>query len=64
MASDLNLSKIMKYMRHSFHCSVAKTVDKNKQNIIRLQGDQRDLIVEFLTIENIIAREYIKIHGF
>ena len=64
MATDLNLTKIMKYMRHSFHCSVAKTVDKNKQDIIRLQGDQRELVVIFLTTENIIGRDYIKIHGF
>ena len=64
LAVDLNLNKLMKFMRHEFHCSVAKTENKEKQSILRLQGDQRENIVAFLVVEKIIAKEYIKIHGF
>ena len=64
LASDLNLNKIMKYWRHEFHCSVTKTLNKNKEKIIRLQGDKRDQVDHFLINEKIIAKEHIKIHGF
>ena len=64
LASDLNLNKIMKCWRHEFHCSVTKTYNTKKEKIIRLQGDKRNLVFDFLVQENIIAKEYIKIHGF
>ena len=64
LASDLNLNKIMKCWRHEFHCSVTKTFNKNKEKIIRLQGDQRDMVYNFLINEKIIEKENIKIHGF
>ena len=64
LAKDLNLKKIMKYWRHEFHCSVTKKLNKNKQKIIRLQGDKREQVYEFLLNEKIIEKEHIKIHGF
>lgn len=64
LATDLNLNKIMKYWRKEFNCSVAKVLNKNKEKILRLQGDQRELIHKFLLQEKIIDKEYIKIHGF
>ena len=59
LSKDLNKKKIIKYWRHEFHCSVSK----NEENI-RLQGDQRENVYNFLIRENIIEKEYIKIHGF
>jgi translation initiation factor SUI1 len=68
LASDLNTNKIMKCWRHEFHCSVAKTYKKKdkekKEKVIRLQGDKRDEILNFLVIENIISKDNIKVHGF
>lgn len=64
LASDLNLKKIMKCWRKEFHCSVAKTVNKKGNKILRLQGDKRDLILNFLLEEKIIDKEKIKMHGF
>jgi len=61
---NLDKKKIMKYWRHSFHCSVAEIKDKNNEKIIRLQGDKRDEVYKFLTEENITSKESIKIHGF
>jgi translation initiation factor 1 len=64
LADDLDLDKILKCWRHEFHCSAAKTLNKNEDRIIRLQGDQRNLVLAFLLDEKIIGREHIKIHGF
>lgn len=64
LAPDLDLKKIMKYWRHEFSTSVAKTKNKDGKKIIRLQGDKRDLIFNFLINENIIDKNKIKIHGF
>lgn len=64
LAKDLDLKKIIKYWRHEFNCSVAKTVNKDNKKIIRLQGDKRENIVNFLLSEKIIDKEKIKVHGF
>ena len=64
LAIDLNLNKIAKYMRHEFHCSAVKTRSKTNELIIRLQGDQRELVFSFLIVEKIISKEYLKVHGF
>ena len=64
LAKDLNLNKIVKCWRHEFHCAVAKIKTKDKGKILRLQGDQRQLVLNFLVQEKIIAKEKIKVHGF
>lgn len=64
LAEDLNLKKIIKCWRHIFHVSVAKAINSKDEKIIRLQGDQRDGIFNFLLEEKIITKEYIKVHGF
>jgi len=64
LASDLNLKKIAKYWRHEFHVAVTKTKNSHGKKILRLQGDQRDLVHNFLLEEHIIDKEYIKIHGY
>lgn len=63
-ASDLNLDKIVKCWRYDFHVSVSRTVNKSNEKVIRLQGDQRDAIYNFLIDEHIIDKKFIKIHGF
>lgn len=64
LAPDLNIDKIMKCWRKDFHCSVSKAMNEDKEKIIKLQGDKRDLILNFLILENIIAKQYIKLHGY
>ena len=64
LASDLNLKKISKCWRIEFHCSVSKLENEKKEKFIRLQGDKRDLVYNFLIDEKIIAKEHIKIHGY
>ena len=64
LAPDLNLKKIIKCWRKEFHCSVTKTRNNKGNRIIKLQGDKRDLILNFLLDEQIIDKEKIKMHGF
>jgi translation initiation factor 1 len=32
--------------------------------VIQLQGDQRKNVLQFLTQEKLVKKEFIKIHGF
>jgi|SRR5579883_891488 translation initiation factor 1 len=68
LAEDLDLKKLIKYWGHEFHCSVAQMKEKTDGDkvikFIRLQGDQRELVQAFLIAENIISKEFIKVHGF
>ena len=60
LPNDLNITRIMKYMTKVFSCG--GTIVDSK--IIKLQGDQRDNVRQFLTNENIVNSENIIVHGF
>ena len=64
---DLDLSKLARFMRKTFHCQ-ADVFDVKENNIIskiiKLQGDQRDNIKKFFIAEQIIPSNLIKVHGF
>ena len=64
LASDLSRKRILKAMRQAFNCNGCLRRDKEGKRILQLQGDQRENVVKFLTSENIIDKEDIKIHGF
>ena len=50
-------------MRHNTNGSLIKDKETGNQ-IIQVQGDQREAFKEFLTNHNICKRSEIKIHGF
>ena len=68
---DLNFKKIAKAMRHEFCCT--SNVDKEEKvlptgetvtkKIIKLSGDQRDNVTQFLVDNGIIEKERIQVHG-
>ena len=62
--SSIDIKKLMKYIKKKFNCngSIIKTEDNI--DIIQLQGDQRDNMKNFLIKENIISKDFIKVHGF
>lgn len=70
LSSDLDLKKLTKYWGHEFHCSAVQIKERDEKEptknikFIRLQGDQRVLVVDFLVSEKIISKEFIKVHGF
>merc|ERR1712167_151897 len=63
LAADLDIKKILKYIKKSFNCNGA-VVDDKAGAVIQLQGDQRDNVKKFLTTENICIAEEVKVHGF
>jgi translation initiation factor 1 len=67
LGKELNLSKLAKYMRKTFHCQADVfnvEIGSINSKIIKLQGDQRDNIKKFLIAEQIVPVDSIKVHGF
>eukprot|EP01083_Nonionella_stella_P253534 872299_1 len=63
LADDLDLKKILKYVKKMFNTN--GTVVKDEMgDVIQLQGDQRKSISRFLTEFNIVPKNQITEHGF
>ncbi len=64
---DLDLKRISHGMKKSFHCSVKITTNKDQEEVIQLQGDQREFLKEWLTVNEVITKEdaenRLMIHG-
>ena len=66
---DLDLKRIAKAMKKAFSCASSIHVDEKTQaSYIKLQGDHRDNIKDWLLQEKIVeaseAKERIIIHGY
>lgn len=61
---NINLKKVVKYMKKIFSCGATIIKDKHNNDVIKLQGDQRNGIKDFLLDENIVTTEQIKVHGY
>lgn len=69
LEEDLDLKRMAKAMKKGFNCASSVHVDeKTKGSYIKLQGDHRDNIREWLLQEKIVeaseAKERIIIHGY
>lgn len=63
LAEDLDTKRILKAFRKNFHCNGAMVEDKEKGEVIQLQGDQRTLVKEFLVDQEICREDEIVLHG-
>ena len=65
---DLDLKRIAKAMKKHFNCASSIHKDDGKNEIIKLQGDQRDNVKDWLIIQEILsekeAKERLVFHGF
>jgi translation initiation factor 1 len=59
----LDLEKIISVVKKKFACNGNINNEDGKQ-IIRLHGDQRKKLADFLIEEEIIDKKYIHIHGY
>lgn len=59
LEDDLDLKRICRAMRNAFSCN-----GNVKDDIIQLQGDQRENIKEWLVIQEITTKDNIIVHGF
>merc|ERR1711981_494553 len=63
IAPDLDLKKILRYIKKAFNCN-GTVVDDKAGAVIQHQGDQRGNVQKFLVKENICNAEEVKVHGF
>lgn len=64
---DLDLKRITKAMKKAFNCAASIHADKNEKEIIKLQGDHRQSVLEWIITQGILteadAKERIVMHG-
>lgn len=63
LADDLDLKKICKYLSKKNQCSGAILTDEKFGEVIKLTGDKREQVKEFLIDQEICKPEQIHIHG-
>jgi translation initiation factor SUI1 len=56
--TGLDLEKLVTKWRKTYCCSVA-----NDNGVIKLSGDKRDDVVDYLVKENVVKEDQIKVHG-
>jgi len=67
MDNDLDLARIAKAMKKTLHCAANVTVNKEQEEVIQLQGDQREYIRSWLVANEVLteaeSKERIVVHG-
>jgi len=63
IATDLDLYKILKYLKKVYSTNGNVRTDPNYGEIIQLQGDQRKNVYDALIEWQISPKEDIKVHG-
>mmetsp|Transcript_27060 Transcript_27060/g.37669 ORF Transcript_27060/g.37669 Transcript_27060/m.37669 type:complete len:111 (+) Transcript_27060:74-406(+) len=64
LAEDLDLKKILKYIRKMYSTNGTVKKDKEHGDVIQVQGDLRKEIEKFLVDYKVCGKEEIKVHGF
>jgi translation initiation factor 1 len=60
---DLDLKKILRYMRKQFSCNGNIQKDKQDNLVLRMSGDQRQNVKDFLVQNHILTESEIHVHG-
>ncbi len=63
LADDLDIKKIARALKKTFHCDGTVNVDEEHGEIVQLSGDQRTNVREFLLDQQICHADQIVIHG-
>lgn len=61
---ELNVKKICTYLKKNVNCNGAVSSDKEKNKIIKLQGDHRESVKPFLIDMEICVENQLIIHGY
>jgi len=65
---DLDMKRIAKAMKKTFNCASSLHTDKNGNEVIKLQGDHRQNVRDWLLAQEILtekeAKERLVMHGF
>ena len=64
---DLDLHRILKALKKAFNCNGSIDTHEQFGEILQLQGDQRETVVEWLLVQEILTKEEVAervvIHG-
>jgi len=64
---DLDLHRIAKAMKKHFNCASSIQKDLHDNDVIQLQGDQRENVKEWLVVQEILTDKEVKdrlvVHG-
>lgn len=64
---DLDLKRISRAMKKTLHCSVIVTTTSEEEELIQLQGDQREFLRDWLVSNDILtekeAKDRMVFHG-
>tara|TARA_B110000908_G_C10193470_1_gene421694 strand:+ start:641 stop:970 length:330 start_codon:yes stop_codon:yes gene_type:complete len=63
LEDDLDLKRILRYLKKNLKCNGAVIHDKNYGNVIQLQGDHRESVKQFLIDMSICLEGQIIVHG-
>ena len=63
MAEDLDLKKILSYLKKTYNCNGSIIKDAKHGEIMSFSGDQKEYIYNFLIKEEIYKREDIIVKG-
>jgi len=63
MAEDLDLKKIMSYIKKTYSCNGSIIKDEKHGEVISFSGDQKENIFNFLVDEEIYKKEDIIVKG-
>ncbi|KAJ3241858.1 Iron-sulfur assembly protein 1 [Chytriomyces hyalinus] len=64
LAAEIDPKKVLKAFKKQFACNGNIIEDEEHGECIQLQGDQRTKVLQFLTEQEISAKDKIKLHGF
>ncbi len=64
LADDLDLAKIVKVLKKTLNTNGTVLDDEEFGLVLKLQGDQRKAVANFLSTYRICQPQEIKIHGF
>ncbi|KAJ2771975.1 Eukaryotic translation initiation factor eIF-1, partial [Coemansia linderi] len=62
LAKELDLKKILKYMKKTYACNGTVVDDEEHGEIVQLQGDQRSMASTFLIEQKISKKTSVKVH--
>ena len=63
MADDLDLKKILSYLKKTYNCNGSILKDEAYGEVISLTGDQKENVYNFLVNEEIYKKEDIIVKG-
>jgi translation initiation factor SUI1 len=63
LANDLDLEKIMAYLKHKYKCNGFISNDPKNGEVITLTGDQKENVYKFLISEQIYKKTEILTRG-